>query len=75
MDLEKLKLLETKIDRFVAEHEKVRQERDALGQRLREREGLFEQLAGQVKQYEQERTELKARLERILSRLDGLDLG
>ena len=75
MNLENLKLLETKIDKFVTQHDKVRQERDTLGQRLKEKEAQLAQLAGQVKQYEQERNELKARLERILSRLEGLELG
>jgi len=75
MDLENLKLLETKLDRFLSEHEKIRQERDQLSERLRQREQEFVEMAAQLKGYEQERNELKARLERILSRLDGLDLG
>jgi len=73
--LENLKLLETKLDRFLSEHEKIRQERDQLSERLRQREQEFVEMAAQLKGYEQERNELKARLERILSRLDGLDLG
>ncbi len=75
MDLENLKLLEAKIDQFVTQHEKVCEERDALARRLKEKEEQFAQQAGQLKQYEHERGELKARLERILSRLEGLDLG
>jgi septal ring factor EnvC (AmiA/AmiB activator) len=75
MELENLKLLEAKIDRFMAQHEKVRQERDVLGQKLKEREAQYAQIAGQVRQYERERIELKARLQRILSRLEGIDLG
>lgn len=75
MGLENLKLLETKIDRLLAQHEKIRQERDVLGQRMKEKEAQFAQLAGQVRQFEQERNDLKTRLERILGRLEGLDLG
>jgi septal ring factor EnvC (AmiA/AmiB activator) len=75
MDLENLKLLESRIDQFLTQHEKVRQERDSLSKRLKELEGQFIQLNAQIRQQEQERTELKARLERILSRLEGLNLG
>ena len=73
--MENLKLLETKIEQFLAHHQKVCQERDALGERLQEKEQQFAQMTSKFKQYEQERSELKTRLERILSRLDGLDLG
>ena len=73
--MENLKLLETKLERFLAEHERIRQERDRLGERLREREQQFAEMAGQLEGYEKERSEFKTRLERILSRLDGLDLG
>jgi hypothetical protein len=65
MELENLKLLETKIEQFVGHHERVREEHEALVARLKERE---------LKQYEQERAELRSRLERILSRLNALDL-
>ena len=75
MDLENLKLLETKIDHFLTQHDKVRRERDALTVRIKDLEGQVAQAAGRLKQQEQERNELKARLERILSRLEGLDLG
>jgi septal ring factor EnvC (AmiA/AmiB activator) len=74
MELENLKLLETKIDQFVDHHERVREAHDVLVQRLQQRELELAELTGQVKQYEQERVELRARLERILSRLNALDL-
>ena len=75
MDLENLKVLESKIDHFLTHHEKVRRERDSLSARVKDLEGQVAQAAGKLKQQEQERNELKTRLERILSRLDGLDLG
>ena len=74
MELENLKLLETKIDQFVDRHERVREEHEVLVQRLKQRELELAELTGQVQQYEQERIELRARLERILSRLNALDL-
>ncbi len=74
MELESLKILESKIDQFVGQHEQVRGQQAALLRRLAEQEQRLTELAAQVKQYEQERAEIRARLERILSRLAGLDL-
>lgn len=75
MDLENLKLLEAKSDQFMDQHERVLEQHNALLQRLREREQQLTEAAGQLQQYEQERSEMRVRLERILSRLAGLDLG
>lgn len=74
MELDSLKQLEGKIGKILDRHEEVRREKDALAQRLKQQEEKFAQLAGQVKQYEDERRELKARLEKILNRLNGLDI-
>jgi len=74
MDLENLKLLETKINQFVDQHERVRDEHQALLQRLKEKDKLLAEAQAQVKQLEQERSDIRTRLERILSRLEGLDL-
>jgi len=74
MSLESLKLLESKIGQFVDNHERVRQEHEALAQRLRDKEKQLAEVASQLKQYEQERGEIRARLERILNRLEGLNL-
>jgi septal ring factor EnvC (AmiA/AmiB activator) len=74
MSLESLKLLESRIGQFVDKHERVRQEHEVLAQRLRDKEKQLSEVASQLKQYEQERSEIRARLERILSRLEGLNL-
>jgi septal ring factor EnvC (AmiA/AmiB activator) len=74
MDLENLKLLEAKVGHFVEQHERVREEHASLLQRLNEREKQLAEVSLQVKKYERERAEVRARLERILSRLEGLDL-
>lgn len=74
MNLDNLKLLESKIDQFVDQHERVREEHEALLQRVRDKEKQLAEAAALLKQYEQERSEMKGRLERILSRLEGLDL-
>lgn len=74
MNLDNLKLLENKINQFVDQHERVREEHEALVQHLRDKEKQLAEATTLLKQYEQERSEIKARLERILTRLDGLDL-
>jgi septal ring factor EnvC (AmiA/AmiB activator) len=74
MDLESLKVLEGKIDQFVGQHEQVRGQHAALVRRLQDQEKQVAELQALVKQYEQERSEIRARLERILSRLEGLNL-
>ncbi len=74
MELENLKILESKIDQFVDEHERVRGEHEALLQRLRDKEQQLAEVTLQLKQYEQERSEVRARLERILTRLNGIDV-
>jgi len=74
MDLENLKVLESKINQFVDQHTRVRDAHDSLVQRLKEKEKQLADATAQLKQYEHDRGEIKARLERILSRLEGLDL-
>ena len=74
MDLESLKILESKIEQFVDQHEQVREQHEALLQRLQDKERQLAEGVAQLKQYEQERSEVRARVERLLSRLEGLDL-
>lgn len=74
MDLESLKILESKIEQFVDQHEQVREQHEALLQRLQDKERQLAEAVAQLKQYEQERSEVRARVERLLSRLEGLDL-
>ncbi len=74
MDLENLKLLEAKINQFADQHTQVREQHEVLLQRLREKDKQLAEATAQLKRYEQERAEIRARLERILSRLEGLDL-
>ena len=73
-ELDSLKQLETRIGKILDRHEEVRREKEVLAKQLVDREAEFSHLAGQVRQYEQERRDLKARLEKILTRLSGLDI-
>jgi uncharacterized protein YhaN len=74
MALESLKILEEKVVGVLTRHEKVRAERADLAARLEAQERAYTMLLERLEQYEQERHEMKERLERILDRLTGLDL-
>ena len=74
INLESLQLLEERVHQFVDQHERVRQDYDAVVQRLEQKERQLADMTAQLERYEQERSEVRARLERLLSRLDGLDL-
>lgn len=74
MALENLKLLEEKLNGLLSRHEAARNEKVALLARLHEREQECAVLVERLRQYEQERIEMRAILEKILSRFEGLDL-
>jgi chromosome segregation ATPase len=74
MALESLKILEEKVVGVLIRHEKVRAERADLAARLEAQERAYAMLLERLQQYEQERHEMKERLERILDRFTGLDL-
>lgn len=74
MDLEKLKLLESRIDDILTQHSAVCQELDRLKQQLSEAESRAAEANARLAQQENERSEIKSRVERILDRLDGLGL-
>jgi septal ring factor EnvC (AmiA/AmiB activator) len=74
MDLENLEQLEFQIERLLALHEKVKEEKAEAETRLREKENEFATLKGQILRYEQERRELRARLDKILGQFERLDL-
>ncbi len=75
MEIERLKLLEVRIEELLAAHAALGEERDRLRTQLGEAQARIEGLIGQLREKEQERAEVKAHVERILSRLDALDLG
>ncbi|MBM4256681.1 MAG: hypothetical protein FJ147_12390 [Deltaproteobacteria bacterium] len=74
MSVESLKLVDEKLSGFLGRHEAIRNENAALVARLNEKEKEYAVLVEQVRQYERERTEMRAILEKILSRFEGLDL-
>ncbi len=75
MGLDKLKVLEGRVEGIVSRHATVVAERDRLQEELREARQRIAQLAAQLEAIEQERGQIRARVESILGRLEGLDLG
>lgn len=74
MALESLKILEEKVVGVLARHEQVRAERADLAARLEAQERAYAMLLERLQQYEQERHEMRERLEKIMDRLAGLDV-
>jgi chromosome segregation ATPase len=75
MDMQSLKALESRVEDVLARHSSVRAERDRLQEQLSEARARIEAMSEQIRRYEKERAEMKARVERILGRLDGLHVG
>jgi len=73
-EIESLKLLEKKIAKFLERHDEVQHEKAALARQLKERERQFARMSGRLKRFEHQRREARNRLQRILGRLEELDL-
>ena len=77
-----LKQLDERIQASVARIQQLRKENDQLTQKLVELEKRYADTVGQVKQlnaerqqHENERNDVRNRIEKILTRFDGIDLG
>jgi FtsZ-binding cell division protein ZapB len=77
-----LKQLDERIQASVARINQLRKENDQLAQKLAEAEKRHADAAAQLKQlnverqqHENERNDVRSRIEKILSRFDGIDLG
>jgi FtsZ-binding cell division protein ZapB len=77
-----LKQLDDRIQASVARIHQLRKENEQLTQKLAETEKRYADAIGQVKQlsaerlqHENERNDVRTRIEKILSRFDGIDLG
>lgn len=75
MGIEKLQVLETRVEQILNQHASLTAERDRLFEQLQRAEARFQEISSKLEQYEKERTEIKARVERILGRLEGIGLG
>jgi septal ring factor EnvC (AmiA/AmiB activator) len=74
MDMEKLEILETKIEEMLVLHNAVCEERDRLSRELEESRTRLRETTEQLQQQEKERAEVRTRVERMLARLNGLSL-
>ena len=77
-----LKQLDERIQASVARIQQLRKENEQLAQKLAGTEKRYADAAGQVKQlnaerqqHENERNDVRNRIEKILTRFDGIDLG
>lgn len=79
MTLEALKQLDERIQASVNRIHQLQHENETLAKRLAESEQRFNEINARFnaerEQHESERNEVKARIESILARFDGLDLG
>jgi chromosome segregation ATPase len=74
MDLDSLKVLEGRVEDILSRQAALSAERDRLQVALEEAQRRVGELQRQVDTYERERTQVRARVESILGRLEGLDL-
>jgi FtsZ-binding cell division protein ZapB len=77
-----LKQLDERIQASVARIHQLRKENEQLAQKLAEMEkryadasGMVKQLTTERQQHENERNDVRTRIEKILTRFDGIDLG
>jgi FtsZ-binding cell division protein ZapB len=77
-----LKQLDERIQASVARINQLRKENEQLVAKLAETEKRYADAAGQIKQlnaerqqHENERNDVRTRIEKILTRFDGIDLG
>jgi len=75
MSLETLKVLEGKVENVLGRQLALKGERDRLQEQLKQAQARIAELSGQLATYEKERAQVRARVESILGRLEGLDLG
>jgi len=74
MSLESLKVLEGRVDDVLGRHAALVKERDRLQGELRAAHQAIADLTAQVEASEKERGQIRAKVESILGRLEGLDL-
>ena len=75
MALENLILLESKLGDFIARHAKVRTENSKLLVQIDSQEREHTLLRERVERYEAERSEIRSRLDKILSEFSRLGVG
>ena len=82
MAIDVLKELDERIQASVNRIQQLKRDNEELAQRLAESDRKFQEAQAQLKhldeerrQHESERNEVRGRIEKILARFDGIDLG
>ena len=75
VEMDVLKQLEERIQGSINRIQQLQRENELLAKRLAESEQRFNEANDQLKNHEQDRGEIRNRIEKILARFDGLDLG
>ena len=70
-----LRQLDERIQASLNRIQQLQKENEQLAQRLAESEQRFNDVNGQLREHEEARNQIKSRIESILARFDGLDLG
>ena len=73
MPMEKLNLLESRLNRLIEHFTRLKEERDVLEQRLDENSGRMRDLEGEVVQLRQERDVIRERLGRLIATIERLE--
>jgi chromosome segregation ATPase len=74
MDSEILRLLEVRIEGVLSQRTALSEERDRLRNELGEARAQIDRLAGQLREQEREKARVREHVERIMTRLEGLNL-
>lgn len=74
MSLDNIKVLEGRVDDILARHAALCAERERLHEQLKQAQARVAEVTRQLEVYQRERAQVRARVESILGRLEGLDL-
>jgi DNA repair exonuclease SbcCD ATPase subunit len=75
MEIDVLKELDDRIQTSLNRIQQLQRENEQLAQRLAESEQRFNDANARLREHEEARNQIKMRIESILARFDGLDLG
>jgi len=70
-----LRQLDERIQASLNRIQQLQKENEQLAQRLAESEQRFNEASSRLREHEEARSQIKLRIESILARFDGLDLG
>ena len=74
MALDSVEQLEATINRLLEKHERMKKAQEAMEKKLQQKESEWHHLKGQIRQYERERIEFRAKLDKIIGQFASMDL-